>query len=46
MVLDEALSDPVTLVFAGLLLAFVFVVYLFLRRTLVGFREGLQEGRR
>jgi hypothetical protein len=29
----------------GLLLGFVFFVYLFLRRTVTGFREGVDRGR-
>lgn len=38
--------DPIYLFFIGLLIAFVLASYLFLRRILVSFREGIDEGRR
>jgi len=37
-------SDPMFYVLLALLLAFVFFCYLFVRRTLLGFREG-RDGR-
>lgn len=36
--------DPMWFILA-LLLLFVFFIYLMIRRTLVGFREGMQESR-
>ncbi|GAA0224908.1 hypothetical protein ACFFQF_09890 [Haladaptatus pallidirubidus] len=45
-IVGEYLGDPV---FVGLLvaiLAFVFFIYLFVRRTLTGFQEGMQKGQR
>ncbi|WP_266078972.1 DUF7859 family protein [Haladaptatus caseinilyticus] len=45
-IIGDLLSDPV---FVGLLvaiLAFVFFIYLFIRRTLTGFQEGVQKGQR
>ncbi|WP_227353381.1 DUF7859 family protein [Haladaptatus salinisoli] len=44
--LGDAFGDPV---FVGLLvaiLAFVFFIYLFIRRTLTGFQEGMRKGQR
>lgn len=38
--------DPVLVTLVGFMLLVVFAVYLVLRRTLVGFREGLDQGRR
>jgi len=37
--------DPVLVGIVVVLLAFVFFVYLFLRRIVLGFREGLNQGR-
>lgn len=37
--------DPVLVGIVVVMLLFVFFVYLFLRRTLTGFREGLNQGR-
>lgn len=39
-------SDPVFYALAALFLGFVFFVYLFLRRTVQGFREGFDDGKR
>lgn len=38
--------DPIYLVAIGLLLFFVFGSYLFVRKVLLGFREGFEGGRR
>lgn len=40
------IDDPIYLFFVGLLIAFVLVSYLFVRRVLMGFRQGIEEGRR
>jgi len=37
--------DPMWFIL-GLLLLFVFFVYLMIRRTVVGFKEGMQESRK
>ena len=37
--------DPVLVGIVAVLLLFVFFLFLFLRRTMKGFREGMQEGR-
>lgn len=37
--------DPVAIGFVLLLLAFVLFMYLFLRRTVLAFREGQDRGR-
>ncbi len=38
--------DPILIGLLVLLLAFVFFIYLFLRRTVTGFREGMEHGKR
>jgi hypothetical protein len=38
-------NDPLVLGFLAVLLGFVLFMYLFIRRTLTGFREGMQNGR-
>ncbi|WP_282568465.1 DUF7859 family protein [Halorhabdus amylolytica] len=38
--------DPVLVAIVMVLLAFVFFVYLFLRRIATGFSEGMREGKR
>jgi branched-subunit amino acid ABC-type transport system permease component len=38
--------DPVLVFIVVVMLGFVFFVYLFLRRTLSGFKEGINQGRR
>ncbi|ADJ13599.1 DUF7859 family protein [Halalkalicoccus jeotgali] len=38
--------DPVYLVFVGILVFFVGGAYLFVRKVLFGFRDGLESGRR
>ena len=38
--------DPFIIGILVLILAFVFFIYLFVRRTLTGFREGIEKGRR
>lgn len=45
-VVEFITSNPVLVGLAALMVLFVFAVYLFVRRTLVSFREGLDEGRR
>jgi len=50
MILDELVSeffsDPVLVFIVAVLVGFVFLVYLFLRRTAKGFKEGMNRGRR
>jgi len=36
---------PVTLALLGVVLVFFFFMYLMVRRTLLGFKEGVQSGR-
>ncbi|ADQ68481.1 hypothetical protein GL213_14585 [Halogeometricum borinquense] len=43
---EFVLSEPVFVGFLVLLLLFVFFAYLFVRRTLMGMREGFDEGYR
>ncbi|KYH26953.1 hypothetical protein HAPAU_08410 [Halalkalicoccus paucihalophilus] len=38
--------DPVYLVFVGILVFFVAGSYLFVRKVLTGFRDGIESGRR
>lgn len=38
--------DATYLFFLGLTLGFVLLVYFFVRRVILNFREGIQEGRR
>lgn len=38
-------EDPVLVFIVVVLLAFVFFIYLFLRRTAQGFKEGMDQGR-
>lgn len=45
MAVSELLTDPVWLGMMGVLLLFVFFGYLLLRRTVLGLREGYQDGR-
>lgn len=44
-VLDYASKNPVLVGLVVVMLTFVFLVYLFVRRTLLGLREGYQKGR-
>lgn len=37
--------DPIVIAGVGLILLFVFFIYLLLRRTVQGFREGVDRGR-
>ncbi|MFC3477834.1 DUF7859 family protein [Halobacterium litoreum] len=37
---------PTFYILAGAVLLFVFFMFLFIRRTLTGFREGMDEGKR
>ncbi|MFB6233342.1 MAG: hypothetical protein ABEH61_03690 [Haloarculaceae archaeon] len=45
MAVPELLTDPVWLGMMVVLLLFVFFGYLLLRRTVLGLREGYQDGR-
>jgi len=45
-VVDFVVNHPVLVILTVLMVGFVFAVYLFLRRTLAGFREGMERGRR
>ncbi len=40
------LTDPAFLAMIGLLLFFVFGTFVFVRRVLLSFREGIDQGRR
>lgn len=44
--LPSFLTDPIFVGLAVLIVAFIFFVYLMLRRTLLGLQEGFDEGRR
>lgn len=44
--LPSALTDPIFVGLAVLIIAFIFFVYLMLRRTLMGLQEGYQQGRK
>jgi len=46
MVGQSLLADPVTLALILFILGLVFVFYLFVRRTVIGFREGFESGKR
>ncbi|MFC4450652.1 hypothetical protein [Halorussus aquaticus] len=43
--MDFIYNNPMVVGFVVLLLGFVFFMYLFIRRTVTGFREGVQNGR-
>jgi hypothetical protein len=43
---DFVVNNPVLVTLTVLMVGFVFAVYLFLRRTLLSFREGVERGRR
>ncbi len=43
-ILDFVLAHPDLIGFVALILGFVFVAYLFVRRTLTGLREGFDDG--
>lgn len=45
-VLDFVASNPVLVGLTALMVGFVFALYLFFRRTLISFREGMDQGRR
>ncbi|WP_274380479.1 DUF7859 family protein [Halorussus amylolyticus] len=38
-------NNPLVVAFVALLLGFVLFMYLFIRRTVTGFREGVEGGR-
>ncbi|WP_256504078.1 DUF7859 family protein [Halorussus salilacus] len=44
--MESVFNDPLFLGFVGLLLLVVLFAYLFIRRTVTGFREGMENGRR
>lgn len=44
--ITEAFGDPVFVMLLIAILAFAFFMYLLARRTLLGMREGYQQGRR
>jgi hypothetical protein len=39
------IEDPVFLLIAGFLVTVFFALFLVLRRTITGFKEGMQQGR-
>lgn len=39
-------DDPIFIGLAAALVIFFFFLYLFVRRTIVGFREGYEQGKR
>jgi hypothetical protein len=43
---DMASVDPFIVLIVGALLALILFFYLMLRRTLLGFKEGMDDGRR
>jgi hypothetical protein len=43
---QAAQVDPVLVGIVVLMLAFVFAIYLFLRRIATGFKEGVEEAKR
>jgi hypothetical protein len=45
-IIGNTLNDPLFVALLVIMLAFVFFVYLFIRRTLTGFQEGMQKGQR
>jgi hypothetical protein len=45
-VVDFVVTHPVLVTLTVLMVGFVFAVYLFLRRTLTSFQEGMRQGRR
>jgi hypothetical protein len=45
-VVDFVVNHPVLVTLTILMVGFVIAVYLFLRRTLLSFREGMERGRR
>lgn len=38
--------DPVLVALVAIMLGFVFFVYMFIRRTVTGFQEGIEQSRR
>jgi ABC-type uncharacterized transport system permease subunit len=38
--------DPVLLAIVAVMLLFIFFVYLFIRKTVTGFKEGMDESKR
>jgi F0F1-type ATP synthase membrane subunit b/b' len=45
-IFDGLFQDPVFLALLVALLGFVFFLYLFVRRTITGFQEGVERGQR
>ncbi|MFC4549565.1 MULTISPECIES: hypothetical protein [Halorussus] len=46
MIMDFVSSNPLVAGFIVVMLGFVLFMYLFIRRTVTGFREGVNSGRR
>jgi len=46
MDLSFVFNNPLVVGFVAILLGFVLFMYLFVRRTVTGFQEGVQNGRR
>lgn len=44
--MESAFNDPLFIAFLALLIGFILFMYLFIRRTVTGFREGMNNGRR
>ena len=44
--MDFVYNNPLVVGFVVLLLGFVLFMYMFIRRTVTGFREGMDNGRR
>lgn len=44
-ILDFVAANPVLVGLTTLMVGFVFALYLFFRRTLMSFREGMNQGR-
>ena len=45
-VFGNVLHDPLFIGLIVVILAFVFFIYLFIRRIMTGFQEGVQKGQR
>lgn len=45
-VFGKVLHDPLFVGLLVIMLAFVFFIYLFIRRIMTGFQEGIQKGQR
>ncbi|MCO8242863.1 MULTISPECIES: hypothetical protein [unclassified Haladaptatus] len=45
-IFGKVLHDPLFIGLLVIMLAFVFFIYLFIRRIMTGFQEGIQKGQR